>query len=88
MTTQIGATAPPRQPAVHSLIIGLIVVLSIVGGVFAVRSIPRWQWERQCVAGGGQVVSHASGAGGPYLAHGSRISYTCETADGPVSSWG
>lgn len=85
-TQQIIETQRQRPPA-RSLIIGLIVVLAVVGGVFVVRSIPRWQWEQQCAAAGGQVLSHATGSA-PYLAHGSVISYTCEGPSGPISTWG
>ena len=76
MTTQLSTRAQRQGPSQRSLLIGLVVVLAVVGGVFAVRSIPRWQWESQCRAAGGQVTSQAGGVE-PYLAHGSVISYRC-----------
>ena len=79
-------TSTPRRAPLRSLLIGLVVVLAVVGSVFVVRSIPRWQWERQCADAGGHVVSHASGVQ-PYLAHGSVISYTCEGPAGLISTF-
>lgn len=86
MTEQLSAQPQRVQPPLRSLIIGLVVVLTVVGSVFAVRSIPRWQWESHCRDTGGRVVSHAGGHE-PYLAHGSQISYTCEGSDGVISTW-
>lgn len=77
------AARDTRQP-VGPLILGLVSVLGIVGGVFAVQSIPRLAWMSQCSAAGGTVVSQAGG-NEPYLAHGSIISYTCEGPTRPVS---
>lgn len=86
MTEQLSAQPQRVQLPLRSLIIGLVVVLTVVGSVFAVRSIPRWQWESHCRDTGGRVVSHAGGHE-PYLAHGSQISYTCEGSDGVISTW-
>lgn len=85
--TGISTRPTERPPQVRSLVLGLVCVLSVVGGVFAVQSVPRWQWADRCREGGGRVVSHASGHE-PYLAHGSAISWTCEGAPpGVATSW-
>lgn len=86
MAAPVSLPATSSQLPLRSLIIGLVVVLTVVGSVFAVRSIPRWQWESHCRDTGGRVVSHAGGHE-PYLAHGSQISYTCEGSDGVISTW-
>ena len=86
MTALHAADARRVQQSVRPLIIGLVCVLGMVGGVFAVQAIPRLEWAKQCDAAGGQVVSHAGG-NDPYLADGSVISYTCEGSDGVISSW-
>ena len=80
-------TRPTERPQPgRPLVVGLVSVLSVVGGVAAAQSVPRWQWAEQCRHAGARVVSHAGGRE-PYLAHGSTISWTCEAADGIRSSW-
>jgi hypothetical protein len=85
--TALDAIDPGRvHQSVRPLIIGLVCVLGIVGGVFVMQAIPRFEWTKQCSVAGGQVVSHAGG-NEPYLARGSVISYTCEGPYGLISSW-
>ena len=77
----------PTTSSVRQLVIGLVCVFLVVGGVFAVQSIPRVQWEDRCREAGGQVVRQSGGLE-PYLAPGSVIRYTCvDPSGGVISSW-
>lgn len=77
----------PTTSSVRQLLIGLVCVFLVVGGVFAVQSIRRVQWEGRCVEDGGRVARQSGGVE-PYLAPGSVIGYTCVGSSGSViSSW-
>ncbi|HEY5784741.1 MAG TPA: hypothetical protein VIT65_08185 [Microlunatus sp.] len=77
----------PTTSSVRQLLIGLVCVCLVVGGVFAVQSIRRVQWEGRCREAGDQVVRQSGGVE-PYLAPGSVTGYTCVDPSGIViSSW-
>ena len=73
--------------SVRQLITGLICVFVVVGGVFAIQSVLRVQWEGRCVEAGGHVLRQSGGVE-PYLAPGSVIGYTCvDPAGTAISLW-
>jgi len=77
----------PTTSPVRQLLIGLVCVFLVVGGVFAVQSIRRVQWEGRCVEDGGQVLRQA-GEMEPYLAPGSVIGFLCiDPAGNTLGSW-
>lgn len=75
-----------RRRAVRHLVFGLLGLLLVAGGLFAVQLVRRDIWLSDCVEAGGSVVRFTDDAA-PFVAPGARTTYTCEGSEGTISTW-